>query len=229
MRIGVLADVHGNNVALAAALASLGDVDAFMFLGDLAGYYPFVGECLDLWPKKRMWAVRGNHDQILLDCVNTETRPSAEYVQQCGSGLERAMAVLPYDAYDTIRGWPLRHTPRIDGIAFLLCHGAPWDPLEGRVYPDALPRKRLREVRADYLLMGHTHYPFVARVGEKTVVNPGSVGQARNKSGMAFCALIDTGRGGGQIVSARYSPDVLIADARSHDPTIPYLVEVLTR
>jgi len=35
--------------------------------------------------------------------------------------------------------------------------------------------KELEGVNADVLLVGHTHTPFIRKIGEKVVVNPGSV------------------------------------------------------
>ena len=34
-------------------------------------------------------------------------------------------------------------------------------------------------INADYLLVGHTHTPFIRQVGKTTVVNPGSLGQPK--------------------------------------------------
>ena len=43
----------------------------------------------------------------------------------------------------------------------------------------------LEQINADVLLVGHSHVPFVRRVGDKLVVNPGSVGQPRSGDAQA--------------------------------------------
>jgi diadenosine tetraphosphatase ApaH/serine/threonine PP2A family protein phosphatase len=39
--------------------------------------------------------------------------------------------------------------------------------------------------------VGHTHQPYVLEVGEKLVINPGSVGQPRDGDPRATCAVIE--------------------------------------
>ncbi len=39
--------------------------------------------------------------------------------------------------------------------------------------------ERMRSVPADIILLGHTHVPMLAPVGDKLVINPGSCGDAR--------------------------------------------------
>lgn len=66
-RYGVLSDVHGNGVALEAVLGHLKtqSVDEIWFLGDLVGYGPVPGECIQKlivacdWP---VLAIQGNND-----------------------------------------------------------------------------------------------------------------------------------------------------------------------
>jgi predicted phosphodiesterase len=50
------------------------------------------------------------------------------------------------------------------------------------VLPQSPELKRIAEVEADYVLIGHTHKQMVSRVGTPLVVNPGSVGQGRDHS-----------------------------------------------
>ena len=45
---------------------------------------------------------------------------------------------------------------------------------------------------ADYIFLGHTHIPMNIKINRKTtIVNPGSVGQPRNKSNNACWAIFD--------------------------------------
>jgi len=230
MRIGLFSDVHGNHTAFAAMLDTLKEtVEAYFFLGDLSGYYPFVNECLALWPGLPLWGVRGNHDQILLDCLANHMLPPDDYQQQYGSALARTCQVLTPDGQHVLENWPLEQSFTLDGVVIQLVHGAPWNPLAGRVYPNFKDWKRFEETQADVIAMGHTHYPFVKEHAGKLIVNPGSVGQARNQSGVACYAVLDLDSGQVDLMRSSYSPGKLIADARDHDPNLPYLVDVLTR
>src|SRR4051794_17709320 len=66
MRLGVIADVHGNLPALEATVAALErmGVDRYACLGDIVGYGPFPVECVELIAGLDALAVAGNHDLI---------------------------------------------------------------------------------------------------------------------------------------------------------------------
>lgn len=51
--------------------------------------------------------------------------------------------------------------------------------------------ERVRELDCDVVILGHTHIPGVRRFGKLTVVNPGSVGLARDCGGEACYAVYD--------------------------------------
>ena len=59
---------HGNSFAFKAVLEAVeGQVEQILFLGDIAGYYPFVNECVGMC--ENFISVRGNHDEVLLQCL----------------------------------------------------------------------------------------------------------------------------------------------------------------
>jgi predicted phosphodiesterase len=112
----------------------------------------------------------------------------------------------------------------------LLCHGSPWDPDE-YVYPDASAEVRERVVAEgqDLVVFGHTHHQLLWDFDLAKAVNPGSVGQRRDRSLGACWASWDTGSN--KIVLRRepYDPAKLIAECRQRDPHLPYLADVLER
>ena len=52
-------------------------------------------------------------------------------------------------------------------------------------------KRRLQNVDADVVCVGHTHQPYVLEVGDKLVINPGSVGQPRDGDPRASFAIIN--------------------------------------
>ena len=72
-------------------------------------------------------------------------------------------------------------------------HGSPRDDDE-YVFPWAAHEELLALARADIVLLGHTHLPFVFRSGARLVANPGSVGQPRDGDPRASWGLLDTAR-----------------------------------
>ena len=51
--------------------------------------------------------------------------------------------------------------------------------------------RRLQNVDADVICVGHTHQPYVLEVGDKLVINPGSVGQPRDGDPRASYAILE--------------------------------------
>lgn len=226
MKYGIISDIHGNDAALAVVLAQfrkLG-VHDLIFLGDLVGYYPFAKHCMEMLSHFRVTSVRGNHDQVALDCLERGTRTYPAYRKAYGSALDRAL-----DDGVALEETPLERRIIFEGKTLLLCHGSPWDPLEGRVYPDFKEWERFESLGVDAVLMGHSHYPLKRQCGPVLVLNPGAVGQARQRSGVACAALLDVPAMTASLLEIPYDPTRLIWDAREHDPDLPYLIQVLLR
>jgi putative phosphoesterase len=229
MRIGLLADIHGNDLAFHRVLDALGAVDALLFAGDLCGYYPFVNECLAAWPTTPAFAVQGNHDAVLVDCLASGQSAPPEYRSRYGSALDRTLQSISMGAKTLVRSWPTVRTCDFGETRVMLVHGAPWDPLHGRVYPDFSDWDRFSNTPGDVVIMGHTHYPFVRTHKEKLIINPGSVGQARQRSRVACYGVLHIESHRVELFEVPYSPEPLIADAMKHDPDCTYLTKVLTR
>lgn len=54
-------------------------------------------------------------------------------------------------------------------------------------------RAEIAGVDDDVIVLGHTHFPMLRRVGAKTVINPGSVGQPRDGDPRASYAVVEDG------------------------------------
>lgn len=189
LRIALLADVHGNHAGLAAVLQRLhGQVDRYLFLGDFCGYHPYVRECLAQWPESEIVGVRGNHDQVLLNLADGVPVPR-EYPQAILSSLQRALTRLSPQHLTRLRALPERQLLTVENVTLAMYHGAPWDSLNARVYPDFQQWDRFDSIAAEIVLLGHTHYAMVKRVHGKMIINPGSVGQPRDGTGACYAVL----------------------------------------
>lgn len=231
MIVGLLGDVHGNDLALEAVLHSAKQrgVEKLLITGDLVGYYFAPQRVLELLGGWDVAIVRGNHEDML-QSARIDPSLMAAYEKQYGSGLRMAMQVLSSDQLDFLASLPRTCELVLDARRILLCHGSPWDT-DQYVYPDA--SKSLLSKCAlpgfDFIVMGHTHYPAVKQIGDTILINPGSVGQPRNRKPGAQWALIDTRSGEMDLRSEKYKRAGLIADARKRHPEIPYLAKVLER
>ncbi len=176
MRIAVLADIHGNIVALEAVLADLQHrkPDVVVNLGDCASG--------PLWPRETIeclhgldWlTVRGNHDRQVATLSPDEMGPSDRFAFDQLTPEERArLGTLPF-RLTVAPGIEAFHATPSSDTQYLL------DEVEGgrlvRDRPEAIA-KRLGDVDAKLVLCGHSHRARVVELHEgPTILNPGSVG-----------------------------------------------------
>jgi putative phosphoesterase len=188
MKLLILSDIHGNWPALEAVLQAEGDFDAVAFCGDVVDYGPHPVECLRWLADNADHVVRGNHDNALgfdLDC-------------RCmGSFREYSLTTRAWHrtlVSDADREF-LREMPTLDwfeweGKHFRMAHATP----QGDMF-EYLPMERWEErvadLTADFALLGHTHIQGMRTFEKITVVNPGSVGLARDGGGEACYGVLE--------------------------------------
>ena len=231
MKLGLLGDIHGNAAALQAALAGARreSVEHLILTGDYVGYYYNPAQVLDLLDPWQRTMVRGNHEDMLAQAMGEPSSLQA-YTLKYGHGLQVALAELSQDQLRHLTNLPERTLLEMDGLRILVAHGTPWEP-DAYLYPDAPESslERFAEVDADIVVLGHTHYPMNRLAHGRTLLNPGSVGQPRDRRPGAAWALFDTRN---RICTHFREPyDVAaVGDAASRlDPGLPYLQEVFYR
>jgi protein phosphatase len=181
---------------LSAVIAAQPRIDGVICLGDIVNYGPHPARCV-AWVREnalKSWVVQGNHDRAL----GCDEDPGC-------SGPYRALAAamqlytakeLDEGAKRYLAGLPPVVRQEADGATFLLCHAAPSDPLYAYV-PLEDTRQWADEAvlaqRPDFLLVGHTHIPFIRQTFDTTIVNPGSVGQPKDEDPRASYAVWDDG------------------------------------
>jgi putative phosphoesterase len=186
MRVGVIADVHANLVALEAVLADLPPVDRVVCLGDVVGYNPWPGECVDRVREVAALTVAGNHDRT----VGTPERYRAN--EMAHAGLELARERLDDDQRAWLDGLPERAT--VGDGRVLAVHSHPDPGRRGTyVYPAQFEAAASHVEDAAALLLGHTHVQHAETHGGVLVCNPGSVGQPRDGDPRAAYAVLDVG------------------------------------
>lgn len=227
MIIGLLSDIHGNAPALSAALMHLeARTGTILVAGDFAGYYPFVNECIEMLSSYSIIGVRGNHDDILLQYLDSGKIPP-DYQKKYGSALVRCTDSLTTASKKFLAGLPLRQDIILSGTSITMVHGTPWNPLDGRIYPDFSDWQRFDECTSDIIIIGHTHYPLERPRKNRLLVNPGSVGQPRDKKKGSCFAELDISQRSVQFYRIPYNSRRIIEDARIHDPENAYLIQVL--
>lgn len=191
MKIVIVSDIHSNLAALEAFPEK--HYDQLWCVGDLVDYGPKPHEVVRWIEQRAALAVRGNHDHAVgfnedpqcsesFQKLATETRLFTQ--NACTSG-----------DVEYLRSLPLRHELSVDSTSFYVVHAVPTDPLFGYC-PESSERweKEIEWVHAGVLIVGHTHMPFIRKIGEKTIVNPGSLGQPKTGRPDACYAVWEDGK-----------------------------------
>jgi putative phosphoesterase len=230
VKIAILSDIHGNDVALQAVMEELKrlEIEHLFVLGDIVGYYYHPDRILDMLAVWNLDMIKGNHEQLLSQSF--DSKKASELLKKYGSGFEAAKQVLTTEQIQFLLKLPDRKTVIIDDIQFELCHGSPWDR-DTYIYPDCRSEEldRCKIDGADFVLMGHTHYPFVTVRKGTVIANVGSVGQARDQGGTSSWALIDTTNRSLVFKKTKFDVSAVALEAKMMDPHLTYLTEVLFR
>lgn len=178
MRVALVSNLHGNEVALRAVLddARALDVDRIVCLGDVATLGPRPREVLTLLRELGCDCILGNHDQFLVEPAlihsYTELAIIVDAVDWCRRQLtDEDLAFVQRFVAD-------RTIDLGDGATLFAYHGSPRSNMEdilSTTPADALDAM-LDGRRATVMAGGHTHLQMVRQHRGTLVVNPGSVG-----------------------------------------------------
>lgn len=216
MSIAIVSDIHGNADALRIVLDDIDSrgIETIVCLGDIVGYGPDPVDCVDLVRERCEWSLMGNHDFAVL-YEPTSFNASAE--QSCF--WTRSMFEQEPDPtrrrlrFEYLGNLLIRHC----WIDALWVHASPRRPINEYVFPDDVvtaPAKmqQIFDQIEHRCFVGHTHVtgvftdepdfyppadlggPYVFSGDEKCIINPGSVGQPRDRDPRSSYAILEEDR-----------------------------------
>lgn len=195
MKIALLGDVHANLPALLAVLdhAERRGVSRVWNTGDFLGYGAFPNEVVQLLRRRDALSVIGNYDRKVLKFKRKADKWRRKKRPEKFLAFKWAYENLTDEnrAYLQTLSRQLRLTLKARRI--LLVHGSPTS-IKEHLTPQT-PTSRLRELSevsdANLVICGHSHQPFVRKVGEVWFVNTGSVGRSEDGDPRATYGLLD--------------------------------------
>lgn len=224
MRIAILSDIHGNNIALEAVLNDIqtqGGVEAYWVLGDLAaiGHAPVkVLELLDKLPNT--YFVRGNTDRDICsgDYVSSTVEAAAanpsrlaQLVEVVGDFAWAQGAVTTAGWLDWISDLPLEFRVELPNGTRVLCvHASPGLDGGSGIHTgmnEAEITALLSGCQDGLVCVGHTHQPFNMTVGKVRIINPGSVSNPVGTDVRASYATLEADGGGYAVEFRRVAYD----------------------
>lgn len=213
MSTAVISDIHGNLDALQVVMADIESrgIKDIACLGDIIGYGPNPCECIDVIIDRCSWSLMGNHDFAVLyepTSFNTSAEQSAFWTRrQFEIETDPAMRRRRWEFLGSLE---IRHS----ALGGLCVHASPRRPINEYIFPDDVitaPNKmgQIFDRFDERCYVGHTHvagvftnepdfYPpqeltdgrYRFDSSEKCIVNPGSVGQPRDRDPRASYAIV---------------------------------------
>jgi len=203
MKILIISDIHANCTALEAVLNAAGEVDATWCLGDLVGYGPDPNECIErIRALPNLACITGNHDSATINEIdvlsfNPEARLAIQWTQEQLTPDNRIfLTVLP-------------EVKVMEDVT--LVHGSPRQPVWEYLLDTRTATLNFDFFDTPFCFVGHTHLPVLYVMPEdvpharllipenttqlalapRVILNPGSVGQPRDRDPRAAYAIFD--------------------------------------
>jgi predicted phosphodiesterase len=176
MRLALLSDQHGNDVAFRTVLEDVEGlgVDEAVCLGDVVQGGTEPAQTLDRLAALGCETVLGNADALLLEVPAESPEPITERLLEVR---EWTLSQLSSSQLEQIRSFSAVIGRERDGVPLLFFHGSP------RSYDDVLLPELGAEALEPFLghdavllAGGHTHLQWTRRIGAALYVNPGSIG-----------------------------------------------------
>lgn len=205
MRFLILADIHSNLEALDAVMgdaAERGGFDSIWCLGDTVGYGPDPGACIKRIRGYDLLAVAGNHDQA---AIGKRSADDFNYAAKAAINWTTSLLSKEETAF-------LSELPEVVTVEpFTLVHGSLRNHVEEYILEPESALVTLELMQTPYCLVGHSHYPFVCHENggapsfdqfpedeiyplgeERLIINPGGVGQPRDRDPRPSYAIYDS-------------------------------------
>jgi predicted phosphodiesterase len=182
MKIGIISDVHADLPSLIAALELLTKrgADRILCSGDLVERGPDGDAVVETVKSREILTVRGNHD---LAVISNQRWLREMY----GADPRIASRILKEESLSYLSVLPPTLTLTLgdegeERTHIVVAHGIPssesvylYPYSNRRAFDNAIEEAHDLDPLVQVLILGHTHQPMIARVGEFYVLNAGSV------------------------------------------------------
>ena len=183
-RIAIISDIHGNLEALKSVLDDIKkrDIDKIYCLGDIIAKGSHQQECVDLVRNSCEVIIKGNCDEYFTSDTDL-TNKSEEEINRINWNKSK----IDNDTAKFLNNLPFCYEFYMSGRLVRLIHAHPQkidkfagniDKLE-RLYELLLPSENtISDKKADILIYGHIHTPYLQKIYNRFIINTGSVGNA---------------------------------------------------
>lgn len=237
MRYLIFSDIHSNFEALEEflGLKRVRNIDTYLFLGDLVGYGPNPNEVITTFRRmKNIHSVRGNHDKVIADLESSSLfNPAAAF------SAEWSKVQITEENLRFLKNIP--KGPLVIDHFITICHGATFDE-DYYIFSIFEAIESFKFMTTSIGFFGHTHFPLVYYLrnekldivpltedtkikldpNTKYLINPGSIGQPRDKNPASSFIIFDSNKR--EIQFVRYPYEVKKTQKKIREAGLPELL-----
>ncbi len=219
MIYGVLSDVHSNFEAMKAVLNYFSDRKAqgYICCGDMVGYGPQPNECIEAVSKlENLFCVNGNHDLGVLGDISMKW-----FNSYAGAVIQSTIHELTAQSVEFLKKLPKFH----EESGFTIVHGSPRNPSEEYLITGDQYLANAEHWKISPCFIGHSHLPLffsqkktqfpriqffeperklILEPDTRYMINPGSVGQPRDRDPRASCGIYDSQENSFEWIKLKY-------------------------
>ena len=183
-KIAIISDIHGNLEAINSVIEDIKErkIEKIFCLGDIVAKGTHQEECVNLIKENCEIVLKGNCDDYFTSKIDRETKPEIELKR-----IDWIDSKLSDESKNFLKSLPYSFEFYLSGRLVRLFHATP-NKINGfvgnidtidRLYSLFLSSKNtISNKKADVVVYGHIHTPFIQRIYNRTIINSGSVGNA---------------------------------------------------
>ncbi|MBN2399310.1 MAG: metallophosphoesterase family protein [Candidatus Aminicenantes bacterium] len=237
MRYVIFSDIHSNIEAFEKflGLKKIQNIDKYLFLGDLVGYGPNPDEVITQFRKLPGASfVRGNHDKVIADLESSSLfNPAAAF------SAEWSKLKIEETNFQYLKQLP--KGPLVIDRFLTICHGSPFDE-DYYIFSQFEAAESFKFMETSIGFFGHTHFPIIyymrnekidivplsenmhikLDVNTRYLINPGSIGQPRDKNPASSFIIFDSGKR--EINFIRFNYEVKRTQKKIREAGLPELL-----
>ena len=187
-------------------------IKTILCAGDIVGYYTRPNETIMWFRDKKVISVLGNHDKAIFD--KNAAKNFNMHAKQACSWTRRNIS-------DENLNYLLNLKPDFEGIVngkkIYIIHGSPINAYDDYLYEKDIDEYYLNKYfnkHFDLIISGQTHMPFIKKIQNTLLINPGSVGQPRSGDNRTCFAIYNEKTNESEIIHLKYDFSEIVKETR---------------
>lgn len=215
MKIGIIADIHNNMIALTAMLEKFKEnqCEKIICCGDIIGIGPYPEQTVKkIMEIPELLAVKGNHDRYFVEDMPSEVPNDEQMGLNEMEHHKWEHSIFSKKSYDFIQALPYRIDTVIEGVKITVLH---YSMNERNKYSNYIPNPSIQDcynifpnIASDVIIYGHDHKRAINKDHKKLFINCGSLGCPAGDNNVARGGILNVSRGSATVETIDLTYDV---------------------